>query len=264
MSNTLISIIIVNYKTPQLTINCADSTLSLPDAPRKEIIIVDNASGDGSVKKIREHLGDKIKLIASKTNTGFSRGNNLGAQPAEGDILFFLNSDTIIKKDIFPSCLEIFQKNKTIGILSPLLKTKDGSRQDFAFGNFPTFGRLLFRRTKKDMEIPQNENIMETDWVSGCALMIRRSIFKEISGWDENYFLYYEDIDLCKRVKNKGYKIAVDPGSEITHLGGESFNKRKTQKNHYYNSQDHYFKKHHGFFSYLGVKTARSIIKPFV
>ncbi len=149
------------------------------------------------------------------------------------------------------------------GIISPLLKTKSGACQPFTFGVFPTFLRLLSQNLKKKQNIPQEKNIIETDWVSGCALMIRKNLFKEIGGWDENYFLYYEDVDLCKRVKNKGHKIAVNLKTEITHLGGESFNEHKVQKKHYYTSQDYYFKKHHNFFVYLGIKITRNAMKIF-
>ena len=257
----LYSIIIINYNTPQLTINCINSLLSLPKPQNKEIIVVDNASADKSVETIEKEFKDRIKLIKSKVNLGFGGGNNKGAEAARGDLIVFLNSDTVVKKDIFKSCLDIFNKDKKVGVVSPGLKTEDGHYQAFGFGLFPTFWSIISGAQKKELSISKGGNIMEVDWVSGCALMIRKDLFQELGGWDEKYFLYYEDIDLCKRVKNQGYKVLVNLKTDIIHLGGRSLKKNKERKKHYYRSQDLYFKKHHSLFTYLGIKLSRDAIK---
>lgn len=260
MPQPTISVIIINYKTPELTINCVNSLLSLSASPNKEIIVVDNAPGDGGAEKIEQEVGDKIKLIKSETNLGFAGGNNKGTASARGDILFFLNSDTIVGEDIFTECLQTFQKQERVGVVSPRLKMEDGDYQPFAFGLFPTFGRLVTGATKKELTIPEGKDILEVDWVSGCALMIKKDLFQKIKGWDEQYFLYYEDIDLCKKAKEQGYKVVVNLNTELLHLGGKSLDKSRERKKYYYRSQDHYFQKHHIFLTYLAVKAARSIL----
>jgi GT2 family glycosyltransferase len=242
----IFSIIIINYKTPQLTINCVKSILSLPNPENKEIIIIDNASKDGSVEKLEKEFGNKIKLIKNKINLGFSGANNQGAAFAKGNFILFLNSDTIVNKDIFSSCVDIFKNDKKVGIISPRLKLPNGENQKKVFGKFPTLIRLITQRTKKDPKINYNNKIYETDWVSGCALMIRQKLFKNIKGWDDNYFLYYEDIDLCKKVKEKNYKIIVNLKTNLIHLNGQSLKIDSKKKEIYYKSQNYYFRKHNG------------------
>jgi hypothetical protein len=260
MPKNFLSIIIINYKTAGLTINCVNSILSSAGNDNKEIIVVDNASEDVSSEKLEQELGNKIKLIKNKTNAGFGGGNNKGASVARGDFLLFLNSDTIIKEDIFSDCLEIFKRNKDAGIISPGLKINKDSYQPFAFGSFPTLRRLVARSGKKEIKKIKKGDILETDWVSGCALMIRKDLFRKIKGWDEGYFLYYEDVDLCKRVKKEGYKVIVNLRVDLLHLGGKSLGENKKRKKHYYTSQDRYFKKHHHFLTYAGMKIIRKTV----
>src|SRR5680860_1702235 len=257
------SIIVINYKTPRLTIDCINSLLSLPNSENREIIVIDNASEDESTNILKKEFGDKIKLIENKINLGFSGANNQGAKIASGDFLLFLNSDTIVREDIFSSLSDLFQKNKDIAIISPRLKLQNGDNQPFAYGLFPTFWRLVTRKTKKELIINKDDKTKEVDWVSGCALVIRKRIFSEIKGFDENFFLYFEDVDLCKRIKNKGYKVIVDNTTSITHLGGKSIEQHVTRKKYYYTSQDYYFRKHHKLFPRLGISLIRKIITKF-
>jgi GT2 family glycosyltransferase len=256
------SIIIINYKTEQLTINCVNSILALPDNNR-EIIVIDNASGESSVKIIENELGGKIKLIKNQINLGFAGANNQGAALAQGDFLLFLNSDTIIKDNIFKNIENLFINDSQIGIISPRLKTENNNYQKMAFGLFPTFWKIITRKSQKEINIESSEKQREVDWVSGCSLFIKKDVFNKTGGWDDNFFLYFEDIDLCKRVKDKGYKIIVDNTNSIIHLGGKSLKANKERKKYYYASQDYYFKKHHNIFTQLGIKVFREVATAF-
>ena len=172
------SIIIINYKTQELSANCIASLLALKNQEDFEIILVDNASGDNSLEFLEKEFEGKIKIIPSLVNLGFGGGNNLGAKEAKGEFLLFLNSDTLVKEDIFKSALDIFRQDEKIGLISPLLMTEEGLEQKDAYGPWPNLKNLIFKRTNN-----------YPDWLSGCALFIRKSLFEELKGFDENFFL---------------------------------------------------------------------------
>lgn len=240
------SIIIINYNTAQLILDCINSIFLLQDFFNFEIIVVDNGSSKSDVNILNNRLDKNIKFIKSGINLGFSGGNNLGAKYATGKYLFFLNSDTIIKKNIFNDILKIFLRDKMVGIISPRLINLDGSLQAKSYGPFPSIKYLLYKNiiSKNDNDFPKH-----IDWVSGAALFIRRDIFDKIGGWDDGFFLYLEDVDLCWMVKKLGYKIILDDSTEIIHLQGGSLSKNRLKQKYYYNSQRYLFKKHYGMSS---------------
>lgn len=252
------SIIIVNYNTKVLLHNCLQTVLKNFNHKNFEIIIVDNNSTDGSVEMLERDYQKKIKLIKNDKNIGFGPANNRGAKIANGEYLFFLNSDTRIEDDIFTIVNNIFKQNKSIAIISPKLLLKNGVEQDYAFGDFPKFLNLIlhkfYKKNKEDL-------IIDTDWVSGAAMFIRKNIFEKAGGFDEKYFMYFEDIDLCKRIKNSGYKVLYVKDCYITHLIAQSpllFNQRK---NIYYKSQDYFYKKHYSKTSLYLMRILRFPIK---
>lgn len=247
----LFSVIIINYKTPKLTEDCLDSLFALGKKnnfwPNNlEVIIIDNASADGSAESLKTKYGEKIKLIANQKNLGFAGANNQGAAIAQGDFLFFLNSDTIISTDVLSDCLQLFRRDESLGIISPRLLLPDGSYQQAAFGNFPKLKKLIFKRQQKNLEPKLDSSYLAVDWVSGCALMIKREAFKDLKGWDENFFLYFEDVDLCRRAWQNQYRVAVCLSTNLVHLGGQSLAPSLAKRRVYYRSQDYYFRKHHG------------------
>lgn len=257
----LLSIIIINYKTKELTANCLNSLFYLPNPETREIILIDNASNDGSAEYLENKFGNKIKLIKNDRNLGFAGANNQGATFAQGDYLIFLNSDTIVNQNFWSPCIDVIQNNKGIAIVSPRLKLPDGSYQKASFGIFPSFWNLLTQKTKKEIKINTAQNFQEVDWVSGCSLIIKKDVFEKIGGWDDHFFLYYEDIDICKTARKYGYKSAVVNNTKIIHLGGQSLSANKEKEIIYYTSQDYYFKKHHGVLISLLVKVVRRLSK---
>ncbi|RLC35941.1 glycosyltransferase family 2 protein [Candidatus Falkowbacteria bacterium] len=254
------SIIIVNYNTKEITKNCIDSIFRNCPGNNYEIIVVDNNSQDNSREFLENNFGNKIKLINNKTNKGFGAGNNRGARTAMGEYLFFLNSDTLINNDIFKQIENYLINNKEVGILAPELKLKDGCRQPDVFGRFPNIKNTIFNK----LSVNATCNDQDIDWVSGAALVIRKNLFAQLKGFDENFFMYFEDIDLCKRIKELGYKIMVLPEISVVHLGGASFSDFNKKKKFYYQSQDYYFKKYYGVLALYIMKILRWPYKTLV
>lgn len=190
-----------------------------------EIVILDNNSNDGTLKKLEE-FGDRIKLIKSSENIGFSKGNNRAAKQALGDYLFFLNPDTEIEKSIFEELINFYENTVDVGIVGPRLIMENGQTQESVKKSPSIFGAIkefVFGiRNAYSQYAPTGDNPMEVEVVYGAAMLMAREIFEKLRGFDERYFLYYEDADLCKRVRYFGKKIYYYPAVSIKHLVGAS------------------------------------------
>jgi len=247
------SFIIVNFKTKKLTVGCLDSIIKNCRGDF-EIIVVDNNSGDGSVDFLQERFGAKIKIIANRENLGFGRANNQAAKIARGRRLFFLNSDALVEENIIPP-LKVCFGDLRVGIAAPKLILRDGSPQKYASGKFPGFFQLLIGKVR------QKDRTSEFDWVSGAALAIGKELFEKVGGFDENYFMYFEDIDLCWRVKAEGYGIVLADNARIIHFGGKSLGKKQERKGFYYQSQDYFYRQHYGLAATLFLRFLRFFYK---
>ncbi|MDD2646404.1 MAG: glycosyltransferase family 2 protein [Patescibacteria group bacterium] len=237
-----LSIIIVNYNSWKFLDQCLNSLIKFISRIETEVIIVDNNSQESALFGYQEKY-PFINLILLKQNLGFAAANNMAAKQAKGDVLFFLNPDTIFIEDIFEKISECFKNNKEVGVISPQLILDNGQLQPYSFGRDKMIDKIY--RGNQTQLIKKN-NYLFTDWVSGAALAIRRKIFEQINGFDENFFMYFEDRDLCRRVKNLGYKIIVLITTKIIHLGGQSLTSDKKRKTLYYQSQNYYWQKHYG------------------
>ncbi len=255
----LISFIIINYKTKELSAQCLESIFDNCRGGHYEIIMIDNNSEDGSVKYLEQKYQNKITFIKSDSNLGFAGANNLGAKQAKGEILLFLNSDTVLKQDITAGISEAFENNKQLGIASPRLLNEDSSPQAKAYGKMPDLKSIITSKISQK-ELP----IEKIAWVSGAALAIRKNLFEKIGAWDEKFFMYLEDVDLCYRAKLTGYEIKLLPEISIIHLGGKSPINDLKRRLIYFNSQDYFFKKHYGKIKTLFMKIIRWPYKKFV
>ena len=243
-SNRL-SIIIVNYQSKEYLKACLDSIFKQVKSMLPEITVVNNDEKENMLALKKDF--PEIRIIETEKNIGFGRGANLGAESSHGGWLLFLNPDTEFLSDyakIFP----LFEKDDKMGIIGPKLVDENNILQEWIAGTEIT----LFSLIRNRLGFGQSEKIWksavsrEADWVSGAALAIRRDLFGELGGFDEKMFMYFEDIDLCKRVRAAGIKIIYFPEEKIKHLGGKSSANKKTQKKNYYASQDYYFRKHYG------------------
>ncbi|MBI5557981.1 MAG: glycosyltransferase family 2 protein [Deltaproteobacteria bacterium] len=228
--NILVSIIIVNYNGKHFLDDCLSSIKKLVSVPY-EIIIVDNASSDGSCDYIKTSWPD-IKLVESKENSGFTGGNNLGVSQARGALLFLVNNDTKLLSDIKVAC-NMFSVDPNLGVVGGRLYYGDG-RQQFSIGleHSPLRIILSWAGAKKVKMLPSlfRREILDEEsytlphdsvsWVSGACLITRRALWQKLHGLDEQYFMYVEDVDYCKRVRLAGYRVAYTPGLQIVHYEG--------------------------------------------
>lgn len=225
----LLSILIVNYNGMRFLHDCLSSIEEHVHC-KHEVIIVDNASVDGSVDFIR-HNFPWVKLIASQINTGFTGGNNLAASSASGDLLLLLNNDTVLLSDIQPALDSI--REVKVGIVGAHLQYGDTRNQPSA-GYAHTPLRLIlswiglsnfkllpsvFRRVETSLDFYANDK-SDLDWVSGAFLLTPRSLWEKLAGLDERYFMYVEDVDYCRRVKEAGYSINYVANVDVCHYEG--------------------------------------------
>lgn len=259
-----VSIIIVNYNTRELLRECIESIIRFTSNITYEIIVVDNCSMDGSVEMVKV-IFPNVKLIESDENLGFGRANNLAVKNSRGEYLFLLNSDARLLNNsilIFYNYL----KNAQIKIGAVGGKLVDNKfKTSVSCGNFPTLKQEVFEyglskifkiyyKNKLSLSLYLDEkNPVSVDYIMGADLFIKKSIFVENNGFDEDFFLYYEETELCYRLKQKSYTNIWIPGIEILHHWGESGkNKNIINFNIYkYMSESKYlyYKKCHGVLS---------------
>jgi len=227
-----LSIVIVNFNTKAVTLACLKSLYQYTDGVNFEVIVVDNASTDGSVE-VLSGFGEKqtnFKLIRSKENRGFGVGNNLGAKEAKGKYLLFLNSDTLLTENNLPYCIQQMQNDPDIGVYSCNLVNKDGSHQPSG-GFFPNLKNLFAWQlflddlplvTKLFQSIHPHSLESSPDWVTGAFMIIPAKLYQKAGGFDENIFMYAEELELCYRIKKLGKRAVLDSHTSLIHLGGAS------------------------------------------
>ncbi|MFA5163067.1 MAG: glycosyltransferase family 2 protein [Patescibacteria group bacterium] len=252
------SFIIINYRTLDLSRNCLDSLFNyLPNDKSWEIILIDNCSNDDSAPRLKQKFQERLTFIQNDTNRGFAGANNQGAQIAKGKYLFFLNSDTEIKENILPPLKQLLESKTEIGVLAPKVLNPEGKWQFGACGRQQTLKNLFLQNTKANWLRSKKADYWETDWVSGAALIIRRDVFMSIKGWDEKFFLYLEDTDLCLRTRKSGYLVVICPSASLIHYGGKSPARQRSRRRYYYFSQNYFFKKHYGLLASLIMRFIR-------
>jgi GT2 family glycosyltransferase len=208
------SIIIVNYNGENIITDCLKSIINHKTKYPYEIILVDNNSQDGSKEKIKA-FSAHLQLIENSKNFGFAKANNQGAALAKGEYLFLLNNDTVLLENVLDGLVDYLEQNPQVGAASPKLLNQDKTLQYQG----SILGKWQFTGHK-----PRNIN-----FISGAAFFTRASLYKKLDGLDETFFFYNEDIDICKRIKKAGFKIAYLPGLEIIHYGGISTKTRKAE-----------------------------------
>jgi GT2 family glycosyltransferase len=211
--NVLVSFITVTFNSAELIENCINSVLSGFDNENHEFIIIDNNSSDNT-SRILNSFGEKIHLIENKLNVGFSKACNQGFEVSKGQFLFFLNPDTIYVNKTIDCLLDTIKSDSSTGIVAPRIKNFDGSFEQNVSYRYPGKKRYTL---KLFADLPG-----DICSVLGAAFLIKRDIFKKLSGFDENFFLYGEDQDICLRVRKLGYTIKLCENSSVYHAGGNS------------------------------------------
>lgn len=284
-----LSVVILNYNTKELLSDCLDSLKNVEDELDLEVIVIDNASSDGSVKEVKKNY-PWSRLLISDSNLGFAAGNNLARNEALGKYILFLNSDTIIKKNTLKKTVEYMEKNKDIGALTCKLVLANGQLDKDVRRSFPTpwvaFTHLVFPldRLFKNSPLfakywytylPDNKT-HDVDVLQGAFFLTRKKILDQVGWFDEEYFLDGEDIDLSWRIKADGWRIVYYPKVETIHIKGASKGKQKhknfvpkSEKLRYrlagVNSMEIFYKKHlwerYPFFINYGVLIGLKILK---
>lgn len=260
-----ISVIIVNYNTYSYLVNCLSCIIKYTKDLNYEIIVVDNNSPDREIESILDKY-PTINLILNKENKGFGDGCNIGAVHASGKYLLFINPDVSFNSDVISVIFNFMEQNLEYAVSSPIY-IEDDNTITFTYNRFPgfdwnlaeAFANIIYRvKSKFKNTNPEYLNsIIDVDWVMGSFIFIRKEVFDIVKGFDTNYFLYYEDIDLQYRIKKNKKKIAYNGNAQISHFKRSSVRSNEGESIFYYHltrSNLIYMYKHFGF-------TKRNIIR---
>ena len=253
-----LSIVIICWNDWKVIENCLRSIFDGTHRISFEVIVSDNGSTDGSSEQI-ERAFPAVRLLRNGDNLGFARGNNAGIAAASGRYVLILNPDTLVHDGSLDRWLDFADGQPKAGAFGCLVLNRDGSLQRSA-RPFPTLRRdrlasLYLRQLARlsDRLIADTyigwdgDTVREIDWQSGCCVLVRGELLRQLGGFDEQFFYHYEEVDLCRRVWNAGFPIVYTPDASITHLGGQSVGRfplrfaLERQRNRY-----RYFYKHFG------------------
>lgn len=264
-----LQIVVLNFRTPEMTLDCVETALRETEGLDAGITIVENGSGDGSYARIRaEGLargwldGRRVALIDSGWNGGFGAGNNVGIRAGmpdgrQADLVYLLNSDAFPRPGAIARLIDHLDSHPEAGIACSRLRGSDDLPHETAF-RFPSAGgefenaaqtgpitRLL---KNKVVALPQPDRTLPVDWSAGASMMIRTEVLDRIGLFDETFFLYFEETDLCRRAAQAGWQTHYVWDSVVTHIGSASTGMKTWAKvpDYWYDSRQHYFQKHHG------------------
>ena len=271
-NSPIILVVVVNYRTPDLTINCLRSLIpELTNLPRMQVTVVDNDSGDDSVTKIAKAIAtegwnDWVKLIASPHNGGFSYGNNLAIRPVlessdPADYFLLLNPDTEIRSGAIKALVDFMTQHPQAGIAGSRYELADGTPWQITL-RFPTIlseldaglrlGIVTKLLRKWVVAQPAGDEACSVDWLPGASMLIRREVLETVGLMDEEYFLYYEETDYCLQTKRAGWSCLYVPDSLVMHIGGQSTGVDLVDEmperlpKYCFDSRRRYFTKNHG------------------
>jgi len=263
-----VSIIILNYNTKELTFECIQSVYDHTLKHEFEVIVIDNASTDGSRQMLSKLKYKNYQYIYNNANKGFSRANNIASKFATGKRLFFLNSDIVFINDVAFNLVEYMDENPSAGIVGPKFLNQDGTHQ-VSYRNFPNillglwhfFPFLKSFLSNEAVEYYQNkldyEKKQAVDTVSAGALMISKQLFEQIGQFDEFSFMYAEDADICRKVRDLDLDVIYYPKARLIHYGGQS-----TKLNSYKAIWSYYFAFYNLYKKYY-FKNFAFLLKPF-
>lgn len=261
--------IIINYRTPDLTrravVSAALATAHVRDS---KIVVVDNDSRDGSIEALRRAvneagLGARVQILASAYNGGFGYGNNFAIRPALAaqdapQYIYLLNSDAFPSEHALMHLVDYMDSHPKVGITGSFVQGLDGDAHHTAF-RFPTIlsefegamqlGPLTKALGRYVVPLPIPTATTDVDWVAGASMMLRATMLEEIGLFDERFFLYFEETDLCRRAKLAGWRVVYVRDSQVAHVGAASTGIKKERRRlpaYWFDSRQHYFVKNHG------------------
>jgi len=265
-----LSVIIVSWNVKPLLQRCLKSIFDYTTDLDFEVIVIDNASKDGSSQMVASEF-PQVDLIASNKNLGFAKANNLGLKQASGNFILFMNPDMELVENSFKRMYELMVSDDQIGLATCQLDYPDSTRQNNIKNN-PGFcdqilillklhhifkPKCLQKYLAKDFDYFKEQEVKQ---IMGAFVMAENNLIRKIGGWDTDYFIWWEDLDLCKKVQEQGKKIIYTPRTKIVHHEGKSFAQQKSlaKQKRFNKGMRTYFKKHHSYSTYLIV----SILSP--
>ncbi|MFH1061306.1 MAG: glycosyltransferase family 2 protein [Candidatus Omnitrophota bacterium] len=265
-NSKLLSIIIVNYNTGKFLLDCVKSIYSGHELSGFEIIIIDNASSDDSLIQLKKEY-PHILLVNNKENLGFGKAVNQGIKIANNKFILLLNPDTIISSGCFDKMIAFLRNNPKAGACGPAIYNSDKNLQ-MSCHHFPGLLDIVFDKTHLNKIFSKNplfgryqmsywahDTLREVDWLTGACFMIRAELFRAVNGFDPGFFMFSEDIDLCLRIKQKGFKCFYLPQATIIHYQSGSSDVIKNKSPVIaWESLILFWQKHHNPFSLLCLK----------
>ncbi|WP_250122766.1 glycosyltransferase family 2 protein [Chroococcidiopsis sp. CCMEE 29] len=272
-SLSLLTVVILNYRTPSLTIDCLRSLVGeVRSLPGTRVVVADNASGDGSVEQIAaaieaEGWGEWASLMPLERNGGYAFGNNAVIRVAlhstnPPPYFLLLNPDTIVRPGALQVLVDFMDEHPDVGIAGSRLEDPDGTSQRSAFRFHSVLSELNFGLrlgvvskllSKWVVAPPVSEETCQTDWVAGASMIVRREVFESVGLLDEQYFMYFEEVDFCLKANKSGWSCWYVPQSRVVHLVGQSSGVTDTKRSprrlptYWFDSRRRYFLKNHGW-----------------
>jgi GT2 family glycosyltransferase len=270
MRHTL-SIVVINYRTPDLSIACLASLLPELAGIDARVVLVDNDSGDRSVGLLQDWIdehdtGKRVELVLSPVNSGFSSGNNVGIRAVDSDFVLLLNSDTIVHPGAVATLLQTARDHPQAGLVSPRLEWQDGVAQESCFRQHTPVSELVeaaasgpITRLLRRFVVaqPVSQDVTWPDWTTFACVLVRRPVLDDVGLLDEGFFMYFEDAEYCWRARRKGWRVVNNPAARVVHLrGGTSPLKalsraRKRLPSYFYESRTRYFRLLYGQMGFL-------------
>lgn len=220
-------IIILNYNGKDILLDCLDSVYKLK-YPNLEVVVVDNNSSDGSFLSARQRFS-RFHFIKNSKNLGFAGGNNVAIRwvlEKMADYIFLLNNDALIEKDSLKKMIELAEKDEKGGVFSPVIyEGKNKGKVWFSGGRIDWLKMRTIHRVRNIKHVTQKRNT--TSYVTGCAMLVKKEVFKKVGLLDDDFFLYYEDADFSYRAKKAGFGLRIIPQASVFHFEKSSQNPNK-------------------------------------
>lgn len=248
---TELSIIIVSWNTVDLLDACLGSIMAHPPRRHFEVIVVDNASTDGSVQMVRRQYPD-VTLLKNENNVGFARANNQGIQQASGRHLLLLNPDTEVRADALETLLDFLERNGSVGAVGARILNRDGTLQHSCYPAPTLFNEWLHlfhldRERREGMESWDVTQPRAVEVLLGACIMVRGEALDDVGPLDERFFMYSEEVDFCHRLREAGWSLYWVPQAQVVHYGGQSTRQAATDMFlRLYEGKLLYFRKHRG------------------
>ncbi|MBK9384770.1 MAG: glycosyltransferase family 2 protein [Planctomycetes bacterium] len=264
-----LSIVILSWNTRELLQRCLESLRQVRDGVRRELLVVDNASSDGSSEMVRERFPE-ARLLVNARNEGYARGNNIGIAATSGANVLLLNSDTEVRDGSLDKLVGFLRGHRAHGAVGAGLLNADGSVQPCCM-RFPTLLVPLFFDMNLDKRWPRNpvmrryfmrdydhRTSRDVDQPPGACLLIRREVLEKVGVFDEELWLYFNDVDLCKRIRRAGWLIHYLVEAPVVHHVGQSTKRFSTRVVEWHRNRLAYFRKHYGR---LGAAWVRCMVR---